>query len=72
LGTGWISWAPDLFFISWARLGTRFEKSDFSKKIGFLEHLGHGLKNPIFPKNRISWAPDLFIFHFLGTFGHTV
>jgi hypothetical protein len=44
-------------WISWALLGTRFEKSDFSKKIGFLGHFwAHDLKNPIFPKNRISWA----------------
>jgi hypothetical protein len=48
--------------ISWVRLGTRFEKSDFSPKSdflgsGFLGHVwAHGLRNPIFPKNRISWA----------------
>jgi hypothetical protein len=37
----------------------------------FFGHVwAHGLRNPIFPKNRIYWAPDLFIFHFLGTFGH--
>jgi hypothetical protein len=41
-----ISWAPDFLFIFFARLGARFEKSYFSK----------GLRNPIFPKNRISWA----------------
>jgi hypothetical protein len=55
----------DFFFIFWARLGTRVEKSDFSQKSdflgsGFLFHFlgtfGHGLRNPIFPKNRISWA----------------
>jgi hypothetical protein len=66
-----ISWAPDLFFISWAPWAW-FEKSDFSQKISwapghglrnpifpkkFLGRLGHGFRNPIFPKNRISWAP---------------
>jgi hypothetical protein len=29
----------------------------------------HGLRNPIFPKNRISWAGG-FLCHFLGMFGH--
>jgi hypothetical protein len=33
----------------------RFDKSDFSQKISWAP--GHGLRNPIFPKNRISWAP---------------
>jgi hypothetical protein len=31
------------------------KKSDFSQKIGFLGQLGHGLRNPIFPK-KSSWV----------------
>jgi hypothetical protein len=53
----------------------RFERSDFSPKSDFLGRgfvchflgrFGHGLKNPIFPKNRISWAADFFVIFWAG------
>jgi hypothetical protein len=60
----------------------RFEKSDFSKKSDFLSQsirlspssvvlFGHGLRNPIFPKNRISYHNQSVYprhpLYFLGT-----
>jgi hypothetical protein len=68
-----ISWAPDFFFISYARLGTRFEKSESSPK-NFLGTLGTVLEIRFFQKigflgHRISWTPDFFFISWarLGT-----
>jgi hypothetical protein len=55
LALGWYrNWSdPALVHESENFQTTPFQKkSDFSQK--FLGHLGHGFRNPIFPKNRIS------------------
>jgi hypothetical protein len=45
-------------------------KSFFTPKFYWARLFGHGLKNPIFPKNRIYWAPDLFLISWARLFGH--